>query len=149
MQRTPNCSIVLTLAIMFLPFDYCAKPTNLLYRCNDGTQSHRFITLFHAIVKVALYSSYKAITMFISLLGLWCIMPLSPILQLYRDGQFYWWRKSEYPKTQTCHKSQKLYHIMLYRAYLAWAGFQLAMLVVIGTDCIANCKSTGLLNANI
>jgi hypothetical protein len=79
MQRTPNCSIVLTLAIMFLPFDYCAKPTNLLYRCNDGTQSHRFITLFHAIVKVALYISYKAITMFISLLGLWCIMPLSPI----------------------------------------------------------------------
>jgi len=36
------------------------------------------------------------------ILGLWCLTPFSRIFQLYRGGQFYWWKPS------TC---RKLYHI--------------------------------------
>jgi len=45
------------------------------------------------------------------MVGLWCLMPLSTIFQLYRCSQFYCWRKPP-----TC---RKFYYIMLNRAHLA------------------------------
>ena len=71
--------------------------------------------------------------------GLWCLMPLSTIFQLYRGGQFYWWNTRRKPLI--CRKSLTIFITMLHQVHLDRAGLEITTLVVIGADCIGNCKS--------
>jgi hypothetical protein len=90
--------------------------TNLMTSSNGLGMSFRtHITLSKCFCAIFLTCSISLV----------CFYGVSTIFQIYRGGQFYWWRKPKYPEktTDLPQITDKLYHIMLHT--LPWAGFKL------------------------
>ena len=89
---------------------------NMLFNTNKSSRFLFKLRRHNSLFISTIFSSSKIVLFkYIGLFVWWCLTRLSTIFQLYRGGQFYWWRKHVASHWQTL--SHNVVHLALIKIW--------------------------------